>query len=92
MNGRNATRAYKTLHPNVSDDSARVLGSKKLAKVNKSAILSAYGLTYETYFEKLKEGLEAEKRNQFTGELEADHKTRRIYHQVFGKLIRVEKD
>lgn len=90
-NGRNATQAYRTLHPNVTEDSARVLGSRKLTKVSTQAILSAYGLTYDTYFQKLKEGLEAKQRNEATGVLQVDHKTRRIYLKVLGELLGIEE-
>lgn len=90
-NGRNASLAYKTLHPDVSDASARVLGSRKLAKVNIVGILSAFGLTYEIYFQKLKEGLEAKQQNEVTGEFQVDHKTRRIYLKLLGELLGIEQ-
>ncbi|MBI2600255.1 hypothetical protein HYW43_05045, partial [Candidatus Daviesbacteria bacterium] len=60
-NGLNASVAYKILHPNVSDASARVLGSKKLTKINISAILAGYDLGYSDYMSGLKEGLAATK-------------------------------
>lgn len=90
-NGRNATQAYKMINPHVSDESARTLGSRKLAKVDKTAILSAYGLTFDKYFEKLKEGMDAKARNEATGEMEDDFKTRRIYHRILGELLGLEK-
>lgn len=79
-NGMNATRAYKELHPEVSEGSARVLGSRMLAKVNISDILAVYGLTMEEYFLILKEGLKS-----------PDLKVRKQYHEVLGKLIGIEK-
>ncbi len=60
-NGMNATKAYLELHPNVDEHSARVLGSRSLAKVNKEALLEAYGLDYQRYFKQLDEGLNAMK-------------------------------
>ncbi|MBI2017763.1 hypothetical protein HYS92_01810 [Candidatus Daviesbacteria bacterium] len=67
-NGLNASAAYKALHPNASDASARVLGSKKLTKNNISAILAGYDLGYSDYILSLKEGLVATKFNEQTGE------------------------
>lgn len=86
-NGLNASAAYKTLHPNVSDASARVLGSKKLAKINISAILAGYDLGYNNYIQGLKEGLNATKLNEQTGEKEPDYKTRLEFHRILGKLL-----
>lgn len=85
-NGLNAKKAYLKLHPDVGEHSAETLGSRMLKKVEVSAVLSAYGLGIETYFDQLKAGLEAAKWNDFTGEREPDHKTRRAYHEVLGKL------
>ena len=85
-NGLNASAAYKTLHPNVSDASARVLGSKKLAKINISAILAGYDLGYNDYIVGLKEGLAAMKFNEQTGEKAPDYKTRLEFHRILGKL------
>ncbi|MFA5993351.1 MAG: hypothetical protein WC823_00155 [Parcubacteria group bacterium] len=56
---RNASKAYKFLHPGCTDHSSRVLGSRQLAKVSISMILDSYGLGVETYIKKIKEGLEA---------------------------------
>lgn len=84
--GLNAKKAYLALHPDVGEHSAETLGSRMLKKVEVSAILSAYGLGIEAYFSQLKAGLTADKWNDFTGEREPDHKTRRAYHEVLGKL------
>ena len=73
-NGLNASAAYKSLHPNVSDASARVLGSKKLTKINISAILAGYDLGFNDYMLGLKEGLAALKFNELTGEKVPDYK------------------
>ncbi len=91
-NGLNASRAYKELHPDVDNHSARTLGARVLAKVDKQAILQAYGLNHELYFQQLKDGLLAEKRDQFSGEMYPDHKTREIYHTKLGKQLELEKD
>lgn len=88
-NGTNAARAYKTLHPAVTKSSARVLGSRLLAKVSKSVLLTAFGISIEDYFKQLKEGLSARTKDE-SGECVPDHKTRRIYHQVVGKLLELE--
>ena len=85
-NGLNAKKAYIELHPDVGEHSAETLGSRMLKKVEVSAVLSAYGLGIETYFGQLKAGLTADKWDDFTGEREPDHKTRRAYHEVLGKL------
>ena len=86
-NGLNASAVYKTLHPKVSDASARVLGSKKLAKINISAILAGYDLGYNDYMLGLKEGLNAMKFNELTGEKVPDYRTRLEYHRILGKLL-----
>ena len=86
-NGLNASAAYKVLHPNVSDASARVLGSKKLTKINISAILAGYDLGYHDYMVGLKEGLAAMKFNEQTGEKVPDYKTRLEFHRILGKLL-----
>src|SRR3989344_8801418 len=86
-NGLNASAAYKALHPNVSDASARVLGSKKLTKINISAILAGYDLGYSNYILGLKEGLAAMKFNEQTGEKVPDYRTRLEFHRVLGKLL-----
>src|SRR3990167_4369127 len=75
-NGRNATRAYKELNPSVDITSAQVLGSRQLAKIDRGAVMKSYELGFEEYFTQLKEGMTATKWNDFTGEREADHKTR----------------
>lgn len=56
---RNALKAYKKLHPAVTDGSAAVLGSRLLKKVNISVILDAMGLGMEKYLGIIAEGLEA---------------------------------
>lgn len=89
-NGLNASKAYKELHPQVDDHSARVLGSRQLAKVSKEQVMQAYGLDHQVYFDQLKEALGATKWNDFTGEREADHKTRQGYHDKLGKLLGLE--
>ncbi len=86
-NGLNASAAYKTLHPDVSDASARVLGSKKLAKINISAILAGYDIGYSNYIQGLKEGLVATKLNELTGEKVPDYRTRLEFHRILGKLL-----
>ncbi|MBI3103652.1 hypothetical protein HYZ05_01805 [Candidatus Daviesbacteria bacterium] len=86
-NGLNASAAYKILHPKVSDASARVLGSKKLTKINISAILAGYDLGYSDYILGLKEGLIAMKFNEQTGEKVPDYKVRLEFHRILGKLL-----
>jgi len=86
-NGLNASAAYKALHPNVSDDSARVLGSKKLTKINISAILAGYDIGFNDYILGLKEGLVATKLNEPTGEKVPDYRTRLEFHRILGKLL-----
>jgi hypothetical protein len=89
---RNATKAYMELHPKVNKQSAAVLGSRMLSKVNITAIADAYGLNEQAYFKQLKEGMNAVKWNDFTGEREADHKTRKPYHDKLGKILDIETD
>ncbi|MFH0863864.1 MAG: hypothetical protein V1858_02165 [Candidatus Gottesmanbacteria bacterium] len=91
-NGLNASKAYKELHPGCNDHSARVLGSTTLAKISKTAVMQAYGLDHELYFQQLRDGVKAERRDQFSGEMYPDHKTRKEYHQTLGKLLGIETD
>lgn len=85
-NGLNAKRAYQKLHPDVTERSAETLGSRMLRKVEVSDVLAAHGLGIETYIDQLKQGLNAEK-----GLRRPDHKIRRIYHEVLGKLLKIER-
>ena len=91
-NGMKAGKAYKELHPDVTDFSANELGSRMLKKVDKEAIAGAYGLNTEKYFEQLMAGLNAMKRDQFSGEMSEDHRVRKDYHDKLGKLIGLETD
>lgn len=91
-NGLNATAAYLELHPDVTRGSAEVLGSRMLGKVSKEAVMQAYGIDKDAYFKQLKEGNEATRWNDFTGEREADHKTREGYHTKLGKILGIETD
>lgn len=91
-NGRNAQKAYQEIHPNVTFASAGVLGSRMLKKVRIDAVLETYGIGIESYFNQIAEGHKATKWNDFTGEREADHKTRKDYNDKIGKLLGIEQD
>ena len=99
-NGLNAMRAYLTLYPTVDEHSAETLGSRMLRKVEVGAILTGYGLGIEEYFKQLKMGLQARqyrtvhrRTNDKVIEVSSpDHKTRRVYHVVLGKLLGLEKE
>lgn len=91
-NGLNASNAYRELHPNVDDNSARVLGSKSLSRINKTVIMAAYGLDPHLYFAQLRMGLAADKRDQNSGQVSPDHRTRDLYHTKLGKLLGLEAD
>ncbi len=86
-NGYNASKAYISLHPNVTEHSARVLGSKKLAKVSNSILLSLFGIDIITFFRHLQEGLNAQIPDKAIGELVPDFKARLEYLKVTGKLL-----
>ena len=90
--GRNATKAYQELNPHVEYASAAVLGSRMLKRVKIDAVLKAYDLTEETYYTQLVDGIKAERRDQFTGEMYPDHKTREPYHTKLGKILGIETD
>ncbi len=105
--GLNATQAYLELHPNVKKGSARVLGSRTLARLTKvdlSIILSSYGLDVNVYFRQLRDGLNAsrarpemvgrDKRGRpiYTYVDEPDHQTRKAYHDKLGKLLGLEEE
>jgi hypothetical protein len=93
QNGRNATKAYLALHPEVKQNSACILGGRLLGKVNKTEIARAYGISYETYFKQLKEGMNAKKQIRFFGKVideQPDHKIRRAYHEAVGEMLGME--
>lgn len=92
-NNRVAAHAYKEMRPNVTDGTARVMGStylNKLTKLNPELVMAAYSLDTHLWHTQLQEGLKAEKWNNFTGEREADHKTRKPYHDKLGQMLGVE--
>jgi hypothetical protein len=89
--GRNATEAYLELNPNVDRNSAQVLGSRQLAKIDREAVMKSYGLDSELYFQQLFDGLKAIK-SDITGQTYPDHKTRQPYHDKLGKLLGIEQD
>jgi len=89
-NGHNATDAYLTIHPEVTRPSAAVLGARILRKVNKVAIMQAYGLTPDLYFKNLYDGANATQWNDFTGKEEPDHRARKPYHDKLGQHLEYE--
>lgn len=105
-NNLDATKAYKELHPDVTHDSARTLGSRLLHKVDKSLLMQAYGLDTQTYFDQMKQGLEATRpigasilvtkegkvvKSEHVGAIEvADHYARKPYHDKLGRLLGLE--
>lgn len=91
-NGLDAGEAYHELHPDVDRKSANTLGSRLLKKVDRDILMEAYGLNEQDYFSQLKDGMKADKWNDFTGEREPDHKTRLPYHTKLGKLLKLESD
>lgn len=89
---RNATKAYLELHPDVTERSAGVLGSRMLGNIDIKLVASTYGLDIHKYFSVLKEAIDADKWNDFTGEREKDFKTIKPYHDKLGKLWGIEND
>lgn len=90
--GRNAKKAYLKLHPDVTEHSAEVLGSKMLSNIDMKAVAMAYGLNHDKYFDVLRKAMDATKWNDFTGEREPDYKTIKPYHDKLGKLLEIEKE
>ncbi len=92
-NGCNSSAAYRSIRPNVTEQSARVLGTRmlqKFTKVSSVGVLAAFGMDMSDYMKLLKEGLSATSFNQKTQQQEPDFKTRRTYHQAFGKILGLE--
>lgn len=89
---RNATEAYRELHPDAALTTCQVNGSKMLSNIPMQAIATAYGLGNEKYFDVLKNAMDADKWNDFTGEREKDYKTIKPYHDKLGKLLGLEVD
>lgn len=88
--GRNATKAYMELHPEVTERSAGVLGSKTLGNIDIKLVAQAYGLDTDKYFDVLKNAMNADKWNDFTGEREKDYRTIKPYHDKLGKILGIE--
>lgn len=90
--GRNATKAYLKLHPEVTEKSAGVLGSRMLGKVRRDVVMQSYGLDINAYMTQLNEGLNATKlADDGEGVVELpDHKVRRDYHKTLGQLLGIE--
>jgi hypothetical protein len=101
---RNATKAYKELHPNCTLRSCGVLGARQLAKVSISVILEGYGLGVDTYLENLKNGLNAMKTEHIViGKnknglakikkvLTPDEDRRYRYYQDLGEILGIKKN
>lgn len=95
MNEKNAKKAYLQMRPNVTEESAKVQGSvylSDLTKLNPSLIMSSYGLDADLYLTQLHDGVKADKWNDFTGEREPDHKTRKAYHDKLGIALGIESN
>lgn len=98
--GFNATKAYLKSHPKVTKQSAAVLGFRMLKKVNIPDVLAAYGLGYDVYLAKLREGLDAHsttntyspRQKKFVEKKVPDYRTRREYHKALGKALKLESD
>jgi hypothetical protein len=98
----NAGKAYQdmvrdTEGREIKITSARVTGHyylKRLMETNKGAVVRSfaeqYGLDDNKYFTQLRDGLEADRWNDFTGEREPDHKTRKGYHDKLGQMLGYE--
>lgn len=103
-NGHNATKAYLKFHPNVTEGSARVLGSATLSNINIPLVLEALGMGRSRYLEQLEAGLSAgkifvltkfDRKGRKVAKLDLsqpDHKTRRLYHEAQGKILGIEKE
>ena len=89
-NGRNAAKAYRAIKPDVTAQSAKVMGSRMLSRVNLSLVLDSYGLGVDTYFKKLKEGLSATRLFGKNAIIHADYNARRSYHEVLGTMHGLE--
>lgn len=104
---RNATEAYLFLNPNVTRESAAVLGSKILRSINIGVIAEGYGLGTDAYFETLSEGLNAtttdvvskrvvDKKGNIRIVDEVVEKPnwdiKNIYHGKLGRLLGYEQD
>lgn len=102
-NNRNATKAYKELHPNCTLKSCGVLGARKLAKVSFNVILESYGLGIDTYLENLRNGLNATKfeyvvvgkykngRTRTVTKVIPDYDRRDRYYEDLGEILGIKK-
>lgn len=87
QNGRNATKAIMAIHPEYKNEhTASVVGSRLLGRVDKSQLAKAYGISYEAYFNQLRDGMNAMK-----GKNKPDHKVRRDYHKAAGEILGIEQ-
>ncbi|SRR5260221_14663201 len=91
--GCNGAAAYRAMRPNVTEESSRVLASRKLQKLTKVspvAILAAFGMDISDYMKLLHEGLSATMLNPKTEQQEPDYRVRRAFHQALGKILGLE--
>jgi len=79
---RNATKAYKELHPKCKIKSCSVLGARMLAKVSIDVILNSYGLGVDVYLENLKNGLNATKTEHIIVGKYKNGRTRTVAKQI----------
>lgn len=90
--GFNATEAYAELHPEVTYGSARTLGAKMLAKIDRSLIMEAYGMGQDYYFKSIYGGSQATKLEDLNGERVPDWKTRKPYLDDIGTMLKIKDD
>lgn len=98
QNGRNASKAYLSMKPNVKPESAKVLASRMLTRINIKDVAAVYGLDNDKYFTVLKQGLNA-KTSTLVGskdnrriEYSKDWQTIDKMHTKLGKILGVEKE
>lgn len=87
---RNATKAMLRIRPDSTYGTAAILGHRMLKKVNKDVVFEHYKLNFDRYLTKIDRGLEAKKRDQYTGEETDDHATQIKYHDKLGELLELE--
>lgn len=91
MNGRNAKMAYMSIKPDVSERTAEVMGSRWLSEVEKTAIMAAYGVGVDKYFDTLAGGLEATRLHGSDAIEHPDWNARRKFHQAQGEILGIER-
>lgn len=91
-NGGNQTAAALAVYDTENYWAAATIGKENVKKLQIDKYIKDFNLGPARYFAQMAKGLDATKRDQFSGEISEDHKTRADYHKRLGKILEIEKE